>query len=237
MILLIRRKIVLGAMTLLLLTVSVLSLAARPSAAIQAFSYAEPPAEEVIILDAGHGGSDGGAVSADGTPESGINLAIALRLRDFFALMGQQTLLTRTGEASLSDADSATLRKEKVSDTKNRVALINSVTNGRLISIHQNTLPGHPNVHGAQVFYGKLSDSDACAASVQQALNNTVNTGNAKVSKPIGSDIYILAHAQCPAILVECGFLSNSSETTLLLTPEYQTKLAAVIGCGYLQYQ
>ena len=64
-----------------------------------------------------------------------------------------------------------------------------------------------------------------------------VNVGNAKISKPIGSDIYIMAHAECPAILVECGFLSNSSETALLLTPEYQTKLAAAIGCGYLQHQ
>ena len=234
---LIRRKIVLGAMALLLLTVSLLSFVTRPSAAIQAFSYAEPHVEEIIILDAGHGGSDGGAVSADGTPESGINLAIALRLRDFFSLVGQQTMLTRTGEASLADAGSETLRKEKVSDTKNRVVLINSVTNGRLISIHQNTLPGHPGVHGAQVFYGKLPDSDACAASVQQALNDTINIDNTKVSKPIGSDIYIMAHAQCPAILVECGFLSNSSETALLLTPEYQTKLAVAIGCGYLQYQ
>lgn len=237
MILLIHRKQILYAMALLLLAASVLSLTTKPPAAIQAFSYMEQATDRVIILDAGHGGSDGGAVSANGTPESGINLAITLRLRDFFALMGRQTVLTRTDEASLADPDSATLRKEKVSDTKNRVALINSVTNGRLISIHQNTLPGHPGVHGAQVFYGALSGSDACAVSVQQALNEAVNVGNEKNAKPIGSDIYIMAHAQCPAILVECGFLSNSVETTWLLTPEYQTKLAAAIGCGYLQYQ
>ena len=175
--------------------------------------------------------------ATDGTPESGINLAVALRLRDFLALTGCQTVLTRTGEASLADPDSGTLRKEKVSDTKNRVTRINSVANGFLISIHQNTLPGHPNVHGAQVFYGKLPDSDARAAAIQQTLNDTVNPGNEKVSKPIGSDIYIMAHAECPAVLIECGFLSNSSETALLLKPEYQTKLAAAIGCGYLQYQ
>lgn len=236
MILLLYRKHVLCAAMLLLLSVTVLSLSLRRTA-VPAFSYTEVTTDEIIVLDAGHGGSDGGAVSADGTPEDDINLAIVLRLRDLFALMGRQTVLTRTGENSLADPDSATLRQEKVSDTKNRVALINSVSNGHLISIHQNTLPGHPSVHGAQVFYGKVTDSDARAAAVQQALNSVVNVGNEKTAKPIGSDIYIMAHANCPAILVECGFLSNSAETRLLLSPEYQTKLAAAICCGYLQYQ
>lgn len=236
MILLLYRKHVLCAAMLLLLSISVLSLSLRRTA-VPAFSYTEVTTDEIIVLDAGHGGSDGGAVSADGTPEDDINLAIVLRLRDLFALMGRQTVLTRTGENSLADPDSATLRQEKVSDTKNRVALINSVSNGHLISIHQNTLPGHPSVHGAQVFYGKVTDSDARAAAVQQALNGVVNVGNEKTAKPIGSDIYIMAHANCPAILVECGFLSNSAETRLLLSPEYQTKLAAAICCGYLQYQ
>lgn len=236
MILLLYRKHVLCAAMLLLLSITVLSLSLRRTA-VPAFSYTEMTTDEIIVLDAGHGGSDGGAVSADGTPEDDINLAIVLRLRDLFALMGRQTVLTRTGENSLADPDSATLRQEKVSDTKNRVALINSVSNGHLISIHQNTLPGHPSVHGAQVFYGKVTDSDARAAAVQQALNSVVNVGNEKTAKPIGSDIYIMAHANCPAILVECGFLSNSAETRLLLSPEYQTKLAAAICCGYLQYQ
>ena len=236
MILLLHRKHVLCTAILLLLSITVLSLSLRRTA-VPAFSYTEVTTDEIIVLDAGHGGSDGGAVSADGTPEDDINLAIVLRLRDIFALMGRQTVLTRTGENSLADPDSATLRQEKVSDTKNRVALINSVSNGHLISIHQNTLPGHPSVHGAQVFYGKVTDSDAQAAAVQQALNSVVNVGNEKTAKPIGSDIYIMAHANCPAILVECGFLSNSAETRLLLSPEYQTKLAAAICCGYLQYQ
>ncbi len=236
MILLLHRRRVLGAAVLLLLSVTVLSLSLRRTA-VPAFSYTEMTKDEIIVLDAGHGGADGGAVSADGTPEDDINLAIVLRLRDLFALMGCQTVLTRTGEASLADPDSATLRLEKVSDTKNRVTLINSVANGCLISIHQNTLPGHPTVHGAQVFYGKVTDSDARAAAVQQALNRAINTDNEKNAKPIGSDIYIMAHVNCPAILVECGFLSNSAETKLLLSPEYQTKLAAAICCGYLQYQ
>lgn len=235
MILLIRRKWILSAMAFLLAAATVLSFFAKPPA-VPALSYIALPKSEVMILDAGHGGSDGGAVSADGTPESGINLAITLRLQDFFTLMGCQTVLTRTDAASLADPDSTTLRQEKVSDTKNRVALINSVSGGSLISIHQNTLPGYQTVHGAQVFYGKTDTSDMRAQSVQKALNSTVNQGNEKASKPIGSDIYIMAHVSCPAILVECGFLSNSAETKLLLDPVYQTKLAVAIGCGYLQY-
>ncbi len=236
MILLLHRKHVLGAAALLLLSVTVLSLSLRRTA-VPAFSYTEMTKNEIVVLDAGHGGADGGAVSADGTPEDDINLAIVLRLRDLFALMGRQTVLTRTGEASLADPDSATLRQEKVSDTRNRVTLINSVANGCLISIHQNTLPGHPSVHGAQVFYGKVTGSDTRAVTVQQTLNNAINADNEKNAKPIGGDIYIMAHVNCPAILVECGFLSNSAETKLLLSPEYQTKLAAAICCGYLQYQ
>ena len=231
MILLLYRKHVLCAAMLLLLSITVLSLSLRRTA-VPAFSYTEVTTDEIIVLDAGHGGSDGGAVSADGTPEDDINLAIVLRLRDLFALMGRQTVLTRTGENSLANPDSATLRQEKVSDTKNRVALINSVSNGHLISIHQNTLPGHPSVHGAQVFYGKVTDSDARATAVQQALNSVVNVGNEKTAKPIGSDIYIMAHANCPAILVECGFLTNPKEEAQLLTPEYQTKIAAVLSCA-----
>lgn len=236
MILLIRRKWILGSMAFLLVAATVLSFFAKPPA-VPALSYIELSKAEIIILDAGHGGSDGGAVSADGTPESGINLDITLRLQDFFTLMGCQTMLTRTDAASLADPDSTTLRQEKVSDTKNRVALINSVSGGSLISIHQNTLPGYQTVHGAQVFYGTTDTSDMRAQSVQKALNSAVNQGNEKTSKPIGSDIYIMAHVSCPAILVECGFLSNSTETKMLLTPEYQTKLAVAIGCGYLQYR
>lgn len=236
MILLLRRRRIAGTVVFLLTAITILSLAARPPA-VPAFSYEVLPTVETIILDAGHGGADGGAVAADGTAESGINLAVALRLREVFALLGRETVMTRTDEGSLADADSETLRQQKVSDTKNRVALINSVANGQLISLHQNTLAGHPEVHGAQVFFGKVEGSSARAAAVQQTLNETVNVGNEKTAKPIGSDVYIMSHAQCPAILVECGFLSNEAEAARLMTEEYQTVLALSIAGGYLQHE
>lgn len=235
MILLLRRRRIAGTVVFLLTAMTILSLAARPPA-VPAFSYTALPMRETIILDAGHGGADGGAVAADGTAESGINLAVALRLRDVFVLLGRETVMTRRDEGSLADADSETLRQQKVSDTKNRVALINSVANGRLVSIHQNTLAGHPEVHGAQVFFGKVEGSSERAAAVQQTLNETVNEGNEKTAKPIGSDVYIMSHAQCPAILVECGFLSNEAESKRLMTEEYQTVLALSIAGGYLQH-
>lgn len=235
MILLLCRRRIAGTVVFLLTAITILSLAARPPA-VQAFSYAALPTMETIILDAGHGGADGGAVAADGTAESGINLAVVLRLRDVFALLGCETIMTRTDEGSLADADSETLRQQKVSDTKNRVALINSVTDGRLISIHQNTLAGHPEVHGAQVFFGKVEGSSERAAAVQQTLNKVINIGNEKTAKPIGSDVYIMSHAQCPAILVECGFLSNEAEAAQLMKEEYQKVLALSIAGGYLQH-
>ena len=239
MILLIRRRRLLCVVSFLLLAAAILLLSAAKPPAAAAFSAVDlnSCSSTVVILDAGHGGSDGGAVSSDGIPESGINLAITLRLRDFFNLLGVPTLLTRADERSLADTDSSSLRQEKVSDTKNRVTLINSVSRGCLISIHQNTLPGHPSVHGAQVFFAKTAGSEQCAASVQTLLNRSVNTSNEKNSKQIGADIYIMSHVDCPAILVECGFLSNPEETMLLTQPEYQTKLAVAIGCGYLEYK
>lgn len=236
MILLLRRRRIAETVVFLLTAITILSLAARPPA-VPAFSYAVLPTVETIVLDAGHGGADGGAVATDGTAESGINLTVALRLRDVFALLGRETVMTRRDEGSLADSDSETLRQQKVSDTKNRVALINSVANGQLISIHQNTLAGHPEVHGAQVFFGKVEGSSERAAAVQQTLNETVNVGNEKAAKPIGSDVYIMSHAQCPAILVECGFLSNEAEAARLMTEEYQTVLALSIAGGYLQHE
>lgn len=183
----------------------------------------------VFVLDAGHGGSDGGAVSLSGVTESEINLAVTLRARDIFALLGQETVLTRSDERSLADDPSASLRQQKVSDTQNRVALINGIENGRLISIHQNALAGHSTVRGAQVFYSKTDGSAEIAETIQQALNAVVNKGNEKNKKPISSDVYLMNHISCPAVLVECGFLSNETETKRLQDPTYQTLLAITI--------
>ena len=221
-----KRRLAVWTLTLAAIGVVFLLLQERQAAAAVGTAQVQP----VVVLDAGHGGADGGAVS-----DSGINLAITQRLAEIFSFFGQPVMLTRTGEASLCGPEDETLRQQKVSDTRNRVALVNGCAGARLISIHQNCLPGYPLVRGAQSFYNGAAGGQEMADLIQQALNNAVNV-SAKESKRISDSIYLMKHAECPAVLVECGFLSNREETTLLQQPEYQVQLAAAIAAGYLQY-
>ena len=236
MIIFIRKRFVLPCIVLFLTTLTLISvLQAGESKAVSAQNLLNLSSTPVFVLDAGHGGADGGTSSASGVLESDINLAITLRMRDLFTLLGQSTVLTRRDENSLADDPSASIRQQKVSDTKNRVALVNSIENARLISIHQNALAGHPSVHGAQVFYNAVGDSSTLAETMQQELNQTVNIGNEKGKKPISKDIYLMSHVTCPAVLVECGFLSNTTESEVLQTPSYQKLLAMTICCAALK--
>ncbi len=187
-----------------------------------------------IVIDAGHGGEDGGAVSRSGVAESGINLAIARRLDQILTLLGEDTVMTRTDERAVYSSDAGTLRQKKASDLRNRVSAVNAMPGAILISIHQNSLPSVPSVHGAQVFFGTREFSAAYAQGVQSALNRCVNNGNAKQEKPIDPTIYLMKNVNCPAILVECGFLSNEDETTMLQDASYQKKLAISIAAGFL---
>ena len=197
----------------------------------------QPPLP-VVVIDAGHGGEDGGAVAEDGTVESQLNLAIAQKLREIFFLAGIDTVMTRESDISIHSEDAATLREKKVSDIRNRVELINSVENAILISIHQNSLPNAKSVHGAQVFYNATEEGAQLAGAVQSNLNAVINSGeNQKQEKQIDSSIYLMRNITCPGVLVECGFLSNAAETQLLRENTYQNKLALTIAAGYLQHQ
>ena len=180
-------------------------------------------------------GEDGGAVSADGSRESDVNLAIAQKLEGLLALLGEETRMTRTEDVSLHTEGSATLREKKRSDLKNRVSLVNNTQGAILVSIHQNSLPSSKRTHGAQVFYGKEEGSAALASAVQRALNETVNPENEKTEKAIDPTIYLMKHVAAPAILIECGFMSNEGEAALLKSADYQKRLSVVIGLGLLQ--
>ena len=234
MIVICRRKHLLTILGLAALSAAGLLLAAGTKAE-PAFSP-RTPQDEVVIIDAGHGGEDGGAVSADGVAESGINLAIAKRVENILLFLGQETMMTRTGEEAVYSSDAATLREKKVSDLKNRVAMVNEQEHAILLSIHQNSLPSHPRVHGAQVFYNTVEPGQAMAESVQQVLNQTVNNGNEKATKPIDSSVYLMKNSQAPSLLVECGFLSNADEAKLLQEQDYQLRLAVCIVAGFRQY-
>ena len=205
--------------------------AAYTSAFSSAAGFGESP---IVVVDAGHGGEDGGAVAADGTVESGLNLAIALKVRDLLTFAGVDTVLTRTGDAAIYDEGVATLREKKVSDLRNRAALVNGTENAVLLSIHQNSLPSSPSTHGAQVFFNGADGAEALASGVQEALNRAVNTEKPKQPAAIGASVYLMQNITAPGVLVECGFLTNEAETAKLKTESYQLRLAAAVAAGML---
>jgi len=202
---------------------------------VEAFAAARSSSGTVVI-DAGHGGEDGGAVSLSGVPESGINLSIALRLDQLLGLYGVHTLLLRSEDISLYSDGAVTLREKKVSDLHNRVAQIQAVADATLISIHQNTYQS-PKYHGAQVFYANEALSLPFAQLTQEALRLALDPGNSRTAAKIPDTVYLMNHITCRAILVECGFLSNPEEDRLLQSATYQTKIAAALTGAYLQYQ
>ena len=187
-----------------------------------------------VIVDPGHGGEDGGAVSANGVLESQLNLAVAAQVNDLLRFSGQRTIMTRADDQSIH-TEGETIRARKASDIRNRVALVNGTEQAVLLSIHQNSLPSSPVTHGAQVFWNQQEGADLLAQVVQDSLNHTINPGNEKHPKQIPGTIYLMKHVTAPAILVECGFLSNAEETAKLQDPSYQMKLAAAITTGYLR--
>ena len=191
--------------------------------------------DSVVILDAGHGGEDGGAVAADGTPESGINLQITRQLSQILLFMGHGVMLTREGEEAVYSPEATTLREKKVSDLKNRVSMINDQDDAFVISIHQNSLPGHPKVHGAKVFYNGVVPAQQAGMIVQTVMNRAVN-GEDRPVTPIDGSIYLMKESRHPAILVECGFMSNPTESKKLQDPAYQMRLAVAIAAGYGQF-
>ena len=198
--------------------------------------FAPQSDRRLVVIDAGHGGADGGAVSLDGSvKESTVNLQIAQRLALLLMFCGEQVTMTRCDANDLSSPESTTIRERKVSDLKNRASFVNENGADVLISIHQNSLPQHTGVSGAQVFYNAVASAGSLASAVQDALNQSIND-RTKLSKAIDPSIYLMKEVRCPAILAECGFLSNSSDTQLLCSQAHQMKLSLAITAGYLLF-
>lgn len=189
--------------------------------------------DQVLIIDPGHGGEDGGAVSLTGALESHINLAVSKRLDGILGLYGVQSVLLREEDISLHDAAAQTLRQKKVSDLRNRVAIIGAQPNAVLLSIHQNSYPDG-RYSGAQVFFAPTQRSRELAQTLQETLR-ILDPKNNRLEKQIPDTIYLMNHISCPGVLVECGFLTNPREEQLLRSEHYQTKLAAALAGGYLQ--
>lgn len=187
-----------------------------------------------LIIDAGHGGEDGGAVSLSGALESHINLAIAKRLDGVLGLYGVRTVLLREEDISLHSKEAQSLRQKKNSDLHNRVNLVNGQDDAVLLSIHQNSYPDK-RYSGAQVFYAPTEGSREMAQIMQETLRAALNSDNNRLEKQIPDTIYLMNHITCPGMLVECGFLTHPQEEQLLQSVGYQTKLAVALAGGYLR--
>lgn len=190
----------------------------------------------VIIIDAGHGGEDGGAVGIDGTAEKDLNLSISLKLNEILSAMGYQTRMVRTTDTSIHNADADTVRERKVSDIHNRAAIMNEYENCIYVSIHQNKYSGS-SIWGAQTFYSPNNEeSKELAQLIQASIANNVQPDNKRVIKQSGTNIYVLYNAIKPAVMVECGFVSNANELEQLKDEEYQNKMAFAISNGIINY-
>ncbi len=188
------------------------------------------------IIDAGHGGEDGGAVSPNGAVESAINLEVARRLDGVLALLGESTLLLRDTDVSLHGPEAVSLREKKASDLRSRAETAAQYPEAALVSIHQNSFP-QPQYRGTQVFWAPTEGSQKLAQGIQETVRSKLQPDNSRESKPIPETVYLMNHVPNRAVLVECGFLSNPEEEGLLQDSAYQTKLAVVIAAGCLGRQ
>ena len=193
-------------------------------------AMADAAGAPVFVLDPGHGGEDGGAVSADGTKESAINLSVALRTDSLLGLLGHPCILTRSEETLAYPPEAKTVRQRKQADLDRRVAQVNAVPCAVLVSIHQNKYPTS-GPRGAQVFYRDEPRSIAFAGILETCL--TAGTGPyIRPASAISDSIYLMRKAECPGVHLECGFLSNPEELKLLCSAEYQTRLALCLACA-----
>lgn len=197
---------------------------------------AKPVASHTVIVDAGHGGEDGGAVGIDGTIEKNINLDIALKLEKILKFYGFNVIMTRTEDVMTCDEGLSSMREKKVSDIHNRFKLIEQNPEAIFVSVHQNKFSDSEQ-HGMQVFYSDNNEqSIVLAKSIQNSVVKTLQADNMRAVKKSGSSIYLLYHAEIPAVLAECGFISNGDEVKLLNNDGYRMKIAILIADGILKY-
>ena len=192
--------------------------------------------EKLVIVDAGHGGFDGGAVAPDGTVEKDINLQIATSLSELLALNGYSVIMTRSTDTGTEDDFTKPIQVRKVSDLKNRLALMNKYPNAIFVSIHLNKFTAS-SAKGAQVFYSKnIPESFTLGDSIQWNIKKLLQPENDRVIKQGTKSTYLLYNAQIPAVIVECGFLSNAEDLKNLKTDQYKNQIAFATFCGINDY-
>lgn len=187
-----------------------------------------------ILIDPGHGGQDGGAV-CNGVLEKDINLPISYDSADFIKLLGFEVSMTRADDNFISN-EGSNVKERKLNDMKTRLQMYNSDENNVIISIHQNKF-SDSKAHGSQVFYSPNNDnSKLLAQSIKYSVNSLLQTGLDRECKTAGNDIYLLKNTNQPAVIVECGFISNFEECQKLKSEDYQKQMAFAITAGFLDY-
>ncbi len=184
--------------------------------------------DTVVVIDAGHGGMDGGAVGADGTLEKHINLEIAKVLSELLTVSGYKTVMTRTDDIMLKTEEGT--GSAKMQDLKQRLSIASKYPESVMVSIHCNKFPLE-SCAGMQVYYSDSATAKKVAQDIQRA-SVMLQPYNKREIKKADSSIYLLSRAKSPSVLVECGFLSNSEELSSLKTEDYQKKMALVIFKG-----
>lgn len=193
-------------------------------------------AKKVVVLDPGHGGIDGGCVSVNGVAEKGINLSIVQTLRDTFEILGFDVVCTREDDRSIHDNGVEGIAKQKLSDMKNRLDILNRYDDALVISVHQNQFVDE-RYSGAQMFYAKESEEGRrLAECMKKQFVGLLQPDNQRETKPVGTEMYLIHNAKNPAVMVECGFLSNVEEAKKLESKEYQKKVAFTIFTGAQEY-
>ncbi len=195
-------------------------------------SAAEKP---VVVLDAGHGGLDSGAVGKNGTLEKDVNLAIVKALRDMLEMSGFQVVLTRDEDISIYDAGVEGIRNQKLSDMDNRLEIIQSYPDSIFLCVHQNNYTD-PKYFGGQMFYNNNNPNNRTLAQIMQNRFAVLQPGNDREIKLSGNELFLLKSNQNPSLMIECGFLSNPDEEANLSTWEYQQKVAFTIYSGLMEY-
>ena len=188
------------------------------------------------MANSGHGGFDGGASAADGTVEKDINLNIAQKVSAMLRLNGYNVIMTRTKDTGTEDDESVAIAKRKKSDLLNRLQVMKDNLDGIYVSIHLNKFTTSA-ANGAQVFYTKnYKEAYSLAQSVQKSITTLVQPTNTRVVKQGTDSTYLLKNAAVPAIIVECGFLSNKAELEKLKDDNYQSQMAFAIVGGIMDY-
>lgn len=190
--------------------------------------------KRILVIDAGHGGEDSGAIGVNGSLEKDINLALAMIIGEELTKKGFAVYYTRTDDRMLYKESENVKGLRKLSDLKTRIEIAEQYDSPLFISIHQNSF-GSPQYSGLQVFYGKSKGSNALAESIRQSVKSELQPNNNRVCKE-GKGMFLLENCDFPSVIIECGFMSNKEECEKLSEKEYQKQLSLVIVCGIIDY-